>query len=867
MRIIEHRRSAVPAAAGVTALYLRQGMLLPPAAPGTTPPVDAETLIFATTRLRLALNISGLYSRENVRLDLTVRLAFSIVEPRQFYQDIVREPRSYDEEELAATLANMLVTALRPPVAHASVAELNADPNLRAWLETAVRSSLQEIDLEGRSGLHVEALEAYDLRCLVTDEQERAQGTLYLGAAPGGSEANRPLVDRSVLESLRQPSAWASPASEPMQGAPAAKGKDASALDTQSIRSMLRNPPSVMRPELWRCALGAEVQTAPLCDEQHVYVATRNGEVHALRLADGAAAWPQPARLNTMPADSMLLAAGCLWVGGRDGVLYGLRPSGGAIIHRIAIGGRLSSAPVLVDNLLYLSVDVEKERLEDKAAGSIACIDPNTGQRVDMRRISTHGLRAQPVQYEHALFVGDRQGTLHRLSLRTGISEALAPLRLGRILAPVAVDGRRKQLIVGGSYGAAIVDGSGQVRAVERLDGNNVGVAAQPLVLGDTVFVGATDSQVHILHAKDLKQRSKPFATGGPVATSPIPVRHLVVVGSNDGYLYALDAQSGQRFWSYRSGQPIAVAPAVTGDDILIAVDCQGNVNALRWCLTEYHSAVRLARASNPPRLDEAIELLLLAQEQDEAMDVAEQAKRWDVVARLATDLQLSRRAATAWENLAKTQTVPTAGAQAWRRAAQQWLLDGDEQRSQQCLLKAADLRKAPLLTMQALDLPAMMQGQSSDIHVRIKNLSERSASHVHLRCSGHIANCDLPEFGLEGKTERTVKIGVQPTHSGSATLEFHLTYSDSSNQPQDPLQMQVRLAIAQPPIVQNNYYGPMVRGDGVIMMRGDDLRSLGLDSADAAPHSSGEQPLTFCPYCKQQTMRGLRCDQCGRTL
>ena len=555
MLITQKVNSATNVAPGAQRLYLRHGVPLPEEAVGAEPPPDAHTLIFATTRLRLSLAVNDLYSRESVRLNLTVQLALTILDLGQFYLDFVRSPQDFSEEQLADNLTGMLMTALRPAVASLSLAELNADPNLRAWLETAVRTGLREIDLEGRSGLRVESLEAYDLCCEVWDEQRQARSARYLKAALAEPALNRPLVDQSVLASLRPPSTFPPPISEPIPARPG-NGKSPSALDTQSLHSMLHNPPSVMRPELWRRALGVAVHTAPVCDDECVYVATRSGQVHAFDLARGDQAWPQPAQLGTTPGDSMLLAAGHLWVPGYDGVLYGLRPAGGAIVYRVVIGGRLSSAPLWADGKLFVSVDVDKDRWEDKVAGSIVAVDPGSGRLLETWKLSTHGLRAQPVLYEHALFVGDRQGTLHRLDMKRNRAEALPPPRIGRILSPVVVDAQRKQLVAGGSYGVALLDSGGQVRLVERLEGNNAGVAAQPLVVGDTIYVGAADGQVHMLGAKDLKPHQKPFPTGGPIATSPLAVRHLVVVGSNDGLLYALDSGTGRSFWSYRSGAP-----------------------------------------------------------------------------------------------------------------------------------------------------------------------------------------------------------------------------------------------------------------------------------------------------------------------
>lgn len=812
---------------------------LPPLAETIAIPGAAETglaLVLLTARPRLRLEIDGLYSREQVRLALSVHLALAITEPLRFYQDFVRTPADYDETQLGDALTALIATALRPAIAALRLEELNADSTLRAWLETAIRSGLREIDLEGRSGLRVETLEAFDLRCAIWDQQQAALATRYLRAALAETAADRPLVDADVLAALpaaSEPSPPAAPQPAP-QPAPTLDGGSAAALDARSLRSLLHNPPSMLRPEVWRRALAAAVATAPLCAAGCVYIATRDGVVHALHLADGSPVWPQPAQLGAAPGDGMALAAGRLWIPGRDGVLYALHPASGALISRIPIGGSLSSAPLLHDDRLYLSIDIASTKRGDAAhggddpAGAIVVIDPHLAQPVARYSVSRHGLRSQPVALLGMLFVGDRKGDFYRIDLQRRRSELLPNVRIGRIHCAPGVDARRNHLIVGGSYGVQAIDVTGQVQWMSRLGGNVVGVAASPLVIGDTVFVGASDGQVYMLRSQDGAPRQPPFATAAPIATPPLAVRHLVVVGSNDGSLYALDAARGALFWSYRSGHPISAAPARTADDLLLAVDTAGNVNALRWCLAKFAEGAKLAESSDPPRWAEAVELWLLAQEIDCALEAAEHAQRWDVVARLAKDLQLYDEAAAACERLAQQ---PGAGDDAaaawWQQAATCWRQAGRPEAAQACQLKAAALRSAPLLTLRVVNFPALMQGRSDTLGVAVTNLTPQTATQVRLRCGGHIARHDSAEFGVAAHGERVIDVPVAPTTSGSATLELHLTYADARGRGQPPVELSVRLSVAQPPVIQQHFHGPTITGEGVIIMRGERGRTI----------------------------------------
>jgi outer membrane protein assembly factor BamB len=51
--------------------------------------------------------------------------------------------------------------------------------------------------------------------------------------------------------------------------------------------------------------------------------------------------------------------------------------------------------------------------------------------------------------------------------------------------------------------------------------------------------------------------------TGGYVYGSPAVWRRLVLIGSYDGFFYALDAATGERRWRFRANGPISGSPTV----------------------------------------------------------------------------------------------------------------------------------------------------------------------------------------------------------------------------------------------------------------------------------------------------------------
>jgi eukaryotic-like serine/threonine-protein kinase len=70
-------------------------------------------------------------------------------------------------------------------------------------------------------------------------------------------------------------------------------------------------------------------------------------------------------------------------------------------------------------------------------------------------------------------------------------------------------------------------------------------------------------------------------ATGGPIEGSPVVSDGRVLVGSTDGKLYAFDAVTGDKVWTFDAGGAISGTPAVFGDVVYLVTDA-GKLFALQ---------------------------------------------------------------------------------------------------------------------------------------------------------------------------------------------------------------------------------------------------------------------------------------------
>jgi eukaryotic-like serine/threonine-protein kinase len=118
-------------------------------------------------------------------------------------------------------------------------------------------------------------------------------------------------------------------------------------------------------------------------------------------------------------------------------------------------------------------------------------------------------------------------------------------------------------------------------------------VTSSPAVYAGRVFISSFDGNLYALDAKTGAQLWKfgfagekrftaPHLHGStPVAesmpdpfdfflSSPSVVQETVYVGSGDGYVYALDAESGALLWKFKTGNVVHASPTVVNDTVYI---------------------------------------------------------------------------------------------------------------------------------------------------------------------------------------------------------------------------------------------------------------------------------------------------------
>ena len=96
-----------------------------------------------------------------------------------------------------------------------------------------------------------------------------------------------------------------------------------------------------------------------------------------------------------------------------------------------------------------------------------------------------------------------------------------------------------------------------------------MGAISSPIIANGILYVGSADKS---LYAFDARSGNKlwSFATGNAIYSSPAVANGIVYVGSADHSVYALDARSGSQLWSFPTGGAIVSSPVVANGIIYV---------------------------------------------------------------------------------------------------------------------------------------------------------------------------------------------------------------------------------------------------------------------------------------------------------
>lgn len=288
-----------------------------------------------------------------------------------------------------------------------------------------------------------------------------------------------------------------------------------------SLFNLVHIGPNLFLDPAWQYQSGAPITTAPAVADAVAYTGNSAGQLSAIDVNNGAPLWSKtitPAAIGGSPAVDP--AKALVFAGASDGNVYAVKSqSGNAAWHTLLKGptGNVS-APVFGSGEVYATT----------STGTVEALSEATGKATWSRELGG-GITAAPS-------LDAANGTLV-------VSESS-----GKVVALSTATGTTKWTFTSGGA-----------------------VAAPAMISGGTVYFGSADDSVYAVSEKTGKKVwSHP--TGGAVADTPVITNQgtpggvlEIVVGSNDGTMYALKASNGSELFHVAFNHPIVGVAAVRG--------------------------------------------------------------------------------------------------------------------------------------------------------------------------------------------------------------------------------------------------------------------------------------------------------------
>ncbi|MBX7255744.1 MAG: PQQ-binding-like beta-propeller repeat protein [Candidatus Hydrogenedentes bacterium] len=301
----------------------------------------------------------------------------------------------------------------------------------------------------------------------------------------------------------------------------------------------LRGTSSAVLPEkpmrVWQYLGEGAIRQPPVGDARGVYVATRTGSVVGLDFSGNVRWTKQVMRRN--PADGAEMPerfeapVACIrstvLIGSTAGIVYALDSETGAERWKYDVGGEVLGTVTAYEPAN--EADPVRLFVIERAEGALHCIDFETGSRV-WRTDPINRTDGSAVVGNDMVVFGSCEAAIHVYSIYDG-----------RLMRSVALCG-------------------------------DCQVAAGIALVGDEVFSGCRSGHFYRVNARVGSVVWQNEDSEKDIFSTPTLCSGVVVFGSEDGTVYALDPETGKQKWQFKTdGNPLS--PVSAGDKIAVSVN------------------------------------------------------------------------------------------------------------------------------------------------------------------------------------------------------------------------------------------------------------------------------------------------------
>ena len=339
--------------------------------------------------------------------------------------------------------------------------------------------------------------------------------------------------------------------------------------------------------EVWSVDTMNPIFATPALDGEHLYFGTVGNQLWALQRSTGAQLFA-PLQVNAFDSGNLDIIAspalvdGVLSFGSNDDSLYFFNTDGQAL-YADYLANNITSSAAVADNTLYFGGWDGRFYAYPASGNSLQLSKlwqfPAEGKDPLPARILSSPLVAGGLVYfgggnNLTVSLKDTNGIVTPYAFTTAGDHQTVPFS-----EEVASWTMSETVVDNTLYCLNAADGT--LAWQFALDG---AVGGRPAIAGQTLFISTLTGTVTALDISAAPQVGSKwtFTSNGPVYSTPVVAGGRVYFGSEDHWLYCLDAVSGQQIWRFKTGAGIIATPVVVGGKVYAA-----SLDGSLYCLAE----------------------------------------------------------------------------------------------------------------------------------------------------------------------------------------------------------------------------------------------------------------------------------------
>ncbi len=299
--------------------------------------------------------------------------------------------------------------------------------------------------------------------------------------------------------------------------------------------------------EVWRFHSEKPINSSPAISNGVVYFQSKDGFTYALDTKSGEIKW----KADTGPdrfidydymSSSPTIQDEIVYIGGGNGKLYALNANTGAEMWSVeALGTNpIRSSPAVAGDTVYFT-----------AESKLLALDAKTGKEKWFYQ-SNALIRSSPSVGDGIVVFGDNSSTIYAVDSETGVEKWKYRILYYWVVSTAAIANGMVYIAGDDSYLNALDMKTGEVKWRFKTAGETIW--SSPALIGDVIYIG------------DWNFKGTKDENGSPLW----------------GYLYAIDSQTGEQLWNFKTGGNIVSSPMVDAEGVIYFGSLDGYMYALQ---------------------------------------------------------------------------------------------------------------------------------------------------------------------------------------------------------------------------------------------------------------------------------------------